>query len=144
MGAPAMILCRLMTTPGLATDLAAARRGRYTIPGRGGSGEAVSLDAAYELGQDLERERVLAGWRPAGWKLGFTNKALWIRLGLDSPIRARIYGETLCTGSLSVGELVQPRIEPEVVIGVGGELARGADLDAVAAAVEWVAVGLEV
>jgi 2-oxo-3-hexenedioate decarboxylase len=104
---------------------------------------ALSLDAAYELGRDLERERVLAGWRPAGWKLGFTNQALWGQLGLDSPIWARIYSETLCTGRLPVAQLVQPRIEPEIVLGIGADLAQGADIDAAAAAVEWAAAGLE-
>jgi len=66
------------------------------------------------------------------------------RLGLDSPIRARIYRETLCAGSLAAAELVQPRIEPEVVLGIGADLAQQVDADAVAAAVEWAAAGLEV
>jgi 2-keto-4-pentenoate hydratase len=131
-------------TADLAAELGAARRGGYTIPSRRGSEEALSLEAACELGRNLERERVSAGWRPAGWKLGFTNQALWGRLGLDSPIRARIYRETICAASLASGELVQPRIEPEVVLGIGADLAQEADADAAAAAVEWAAAGLEV
>ena len=124
----------------LAAELAAARDGRQTIPARGG----LSLDSAYELAADLERERVSAGWRPAGWKLGFTNQTRWSRLGLDRPIRARIYRETIWAESLAAAELVQPLIEPEVVFGIGVDLARDAELDAIAAAVEWAAAGLEV
>ena len=108
------------------------------------TGGALSLDAAYELGRDLERVHVSAGWRPAGWKLGFTNQSLWRRLGLDSPIFARIYRETLCDGAVAASGLVQPRIEPEVVFGIGAQVSTEADADTVAAAVEWTAAGLEV
>jgi hypothetical protein len=62
-------------------------------------------------------------------------------LALDSPKRARIYPETLCAGSVAAAELLQPRIEPEVVL--GADLAQGA-VDAIATAVEWAAAGLEV
>jgi 2-oxo-3-hexenedioate decarboxylase len=133
-----------MTKADLASDLEAARRGRYAITSRRGTRDAVSLDVAYELGQDLERERVSAGWRPAGWKLGFTNQALWSRLGLDRPIRARIYQETLCGADLDSAELVQPRIEPEIVVGFGADVPQMSDPEVIAAAVEWVAAGLEV
>jgi len=104
----------------------------------------VSLDAAYELGKDLERERVSAGWRPAGWKLGFTNQALWKGLGLESPIRARIYDQTLRSGDLDSADLVQARIEPEIVVGFGVDVPQVSGHDAIADAVEWVAAGLEV
>jgi 2-keto-4-pentenoate hydratase len=133
-----------MTNADLAIDLDAARRGRFTITSRRDTPDAVSLDDAYALGQDLERERVSSGWRPAGWKLGFTNQALWSKLGLDRPIRARIYHETLCIGDLNSADLVQPRIEPEIVVGFGADVPQMSDTDLIAAAVEWVAAGLEV
>jgi 2-oxo-3-hexenedioate decarboxylase len=128
----------------LGSDLAAARRSRLTIPTRRSSGEPLSLDAAYGLGHDLERLHVAAGWRPAGWKLGFTNQSLWSHLGLDRPIRARIYRETFGAGTVTASELVQPRIEPEVVLGIGEDLSKEAEAETIAAAVEWAAAGLEV
>ena len=133
-----------MTKDHLAADLEAARQGRSTITSRRGTRDAVGLDAAYELGQNLERERVSAGWRPAGWKLGFTNQTLWSRLGLDRPIRARIYHETLCGDDLDSADLVQPRIEPEIVVGFGADVPQMSNPDVIADAVEWVAAGLEV
>ena len=133
-----------MTKADLAADLEAARRGRFTIPSRRVTGDAVSVDDAYELGEDLEHERILAGWHPAGWKLGFTNQALWSRLGLDRPIRARIYRETLCGGDVDSAVLVQGRIEPEIVVGFGADVPTMADRDAIAEAVAWAAAGLEV
>lgn len=128
----------------LAADLAAAQVGRFTIASRRGTSEAVSLEAAYGLGQVLESERMAAGWRPIGWKLGFTNQALWSKLGLDRPIRARIYEQTRCSGELDIAELVQPRIEPEIVVGFGADVPRNATIDAIAEAIEWMAAGLEV
>jgi len=128
----------------LGADLAAARHGRVTVPSRRGTRQAPSLDEAYELGRNLERARVSAGWLTAGWKLGFTNKALWSRLGLDSPFYARVYRETLCVGSVAASELVQPRVEPEVVLGVEADLSKEADAETIAASIEWVAAGLEV
>lgn len=75
-----------MTRADLAAELEAARRGRFTIASRKAIPGALSIDAAYALGEDLERERVSAGWRPAGWKLGFTNQALWSKLAFaDAP-----------------------------------------------------------
>jgi 2-keto-4-pentenoate hydratase len=32
-----------------------------------------------------------------GWKLGFTNQALWAALGLDQPFWAPVYAETLAS-----------------------------------------------
>src|SRR5262245_41519460 len=132
------------TVSRIGADLAAARRDRSTIPSRRNTADALSLDAAYALGRELERSRVSAGWQPAGWKLGFTNQSLWSRLGLDSPIRARIYRETICVGGVAVSGLVQPRIEPEVVLGIGADVSQEADVDTIAAAVEWAAAGVEV
>jgi len=128
----------------LAGRLAAAQRGRFAITSGRGTTEAITFEAAYELGRDLERERISAGWRPVGWKLGFTNQALWSRLGLDQPIRARIYEQTLCGGELDSSDLIQPRVEPEIVVGLGADLPRNASTDTIAAAIDWVAAGLEV
>ncbi len=98
----------------------------------------------YQIGDALERERLAAGWHKVGWKLGFTNQSQWAALGLDQPFRAPIYSETLIADRVDFDGLVQPRIEPEIVLGIDRDLGQGADLGVIAAAVAWVAVGLEV
>ena len=128
----------------LAADLAAAQHGRFAIASRRGTIGEVGLDTAYEIGRDVERERIAAGWRPVGWKLGFTNQALWGQLGLDRPILARIYLETILTGDLDSAGLVQPRIEPEIVVGFGADVPCDSSTESIAAAIAWVAAGLEV
>ncbi len=98
----------------------------------------------YQIGEGLERQRLAAGWHKVGWKLGFTNQSQWAVLGLDQPFHAPVYRETLVADRIDFEGLVQPRIEPEIVLGLDHDLEGGSELDAIAAAVAWVAVGLEV
>jgi 2-keto-4-pentenoate hydratase len=105
---------------------------------------AITLRDGYEIGSALERERVAAGWRRVGWKLGFTNQALWAALGLDQPFWAPVYAETLASDRLEIVGLVQPRIEPEIVLGVDRDVPAGSGFEEVAASIQWAAAGLEV
>lgn len=50
----------------LAASLAAAQRGRFAITSGRGTSEAITLEAAYELGRDLESERISSG-HAGGW-----------------------------------------------------------------------------
>jgi len=102
------------------------------------------MPQGYQIGEALARERLAAGWHRVGWKLGFTNQSQWAMLGLDQPFHAPVYSETLVAHRIDFDGLVQPRIEPEIVIGLAHDLEQGSKLDAIAAAVGWVAVGLEV
>jgi 2-oxo-3-hexenedioate decarboxylase len=78
-------------------------------------------------------------------KLGFTNRAVWDADGLDRPFWSPMYVETVTDQrTVSLGPFVQPRIEPEIVIGLASELTHGAGRDDVAAAIGWAAVGFEI
>ena len=106
----------------------------------------LTMDEAYEVGARIARTRLRQGWRFRGWKVGFTNREIWPRWGLDRPMVAPVYRETVFTvGGDSPGEstdapLAVPagrraalRIEVEVVFGFGS---TGAMPD-------WVALGAE-
>jgi 2-keto-4-pentenoate hydratase len=105
---------------------------------------AITLPEGYEIGGALESERIAAGWHRVGWKLGFTNQALWAALGLDQPFWAPVYAETLASDHLDTVGLVQPRIEPEIVLGVDRDVPAGSGLEEVAASIQWAAAALEV
>ena len=105
---------------------------------------AITLGEGYTIGSAFENERIAAGWRRVGWKLGFTNQSLWALLGLDQPFWAPIYAETLASERLDTRGLVQPRIEPEIVLGIERDVPAGSGLEEVAASIQWAAVGLEV
>lgn len=110
--------------------------------------EGFSLDDAYRIGAALDRRLRERGYRPAGCKVGFTNKAIWPRFGLDEPILAPVYDRTLRRAApkadVSLARFHAPRIEVEVVFGI--EPTRGApEGDAPnGGRPSWIALGFEV
>lgn len=116
---------------------------------------SFDVAAAYEVLAEIERRRRTQGWRPVGRKIGFTNRGLWERYGVDRPMWAHVWRETLVDApsgeaSFTLDRTHEPRIEPEVVFGIGGWVAIGglvpaaADARAILGAVDWIAPGFEV
>src|SRR5262245_44034075 len=74
----------------------------------------------YAAARALHAERLARGWKPVGRKIGFTNRTIWPRYGVDQPIWGRVYDRTLQlaenndTAVVPLTGLVQPRIEPEI------------------------------
>ena len=105
----------------------------------------LRLEDAYRVGAEIARTRLRGGWRLAGWKVGLTNREIWPRWGLDRPIIAPVYRETVfrapgqpaATGparlSVPMGTRAAPRLEVEVVFGFAGSRADPA----------WIALGAE-
>lgn len=79
---------------------------------------AFDLADGYQVGLAVTRRRKLSGEVPVGWKIGFTNSALWADQGLDSPIWAPMYDKTVSAAdagaSVDITMLSEPRIEPEI------------------------------
>ncbi|MFO1311251.1 MAG: hypothetical protein U1F41_04210 [Burkholderiales bacterium] len=105
--------------------------------------------SAYDVLREIERLRVARGWRPAGRKIGFTNRTLWPRYGVDRPMWAHVWAQTVVeapegVATLSLERTTEPRIEPEVVFGLRGPVPAGADARAVLDAVDWIAPGFEI
>jgi 2-keto-4-pentenoate hydratase len=110
--------------------LLAARDGGTTIP----RDPDLDLDTAYQVAAEVERRLVERGHVRVGRKIGFTNRATWDRHGLDRPIWAPVYDSTLTrTTTPAVGHLPEPRLEPEVVLGLGPDLS-----------IAWAALGVEI
>jgi len=85
------------------------------------------------------------GCKQAGLKLGFTNQAAWNALGLDRPFWSPIYEETVTDRNLlSLDPFLEPRIEPEIVVGFGSALTHAASREDVVAAIAWASLGFEV
>jgi 2-oxo-3-hexenedioate decarboxylase len=92
--------------------------------------------------------REARGEKPVGRKIGFTNRGIWDEYGVYAPIWGHMYDTTVREVSPGetavVSDLPEPRIEPEIVLGLGRDLTPGMDLDAVAASIDWVAHGFEI
>ena len=101
---------------------------------------SLALDDAYRIGAEVARWRLRQGWSFGGWKVGFTNREIWSRWGLDRPIVAPVYTETIVRADppeparVTLGTRAAPRIEVEVVFGFAAPLTGSPD---------WVALGAE-
>jgi 2-oxo-3-hexenedioate decarboxylase len=134
-----------MDLEAIANELIVARRTRSFIEPPSSRNPAFSVEVGYAVGALLHAESLRCGCTAVGLKLGFTNQTVWSEYGLDSPFCAPMYAETVTDRrEVSLGAFVGPRIEPEIVVGVGADLHRGASSHEVSAAISWAAVGFEV
>jgi 2-oxo-3-hexenedioate decarboxylase len=122
------------------------------------------LASAEAIQASISIARLARGERTAGYKIGFTNRSIWPLYGVYHPIWAPVWNATLIraaatanagAGAPPVGEpaplpvelaaarFVEPRIEPEIVVAL--REAPAADTpEAVLAAADWIAHGLEI
>ena len=108
---------------------------------------SFSLDDGYAVMERLHAHRLGLGWVPVGRKIGFTNTRIWDRYGVHHPIWGWVYDRTLLAdgaAACSLASLVQPRIEPEIVVGLAAAPPADGDLEGVLASVAWVAHGFEI
>jgi 2-oxo-3-hexenedioate decarboxylase len=102
----------------------------------------------YQAAAVLHGRRLAAGWRPAGRKIGFTNRTLWARYGVHEPIWGTVYDRTLIQAvgnraTVPLANLAQPRIEPEICFGLRAA-PSSADPEAVLRSIGWVAHSIEI
>jgi 2-oxo-3-hexenedioate decarboxylase len=105
--------------------------------------------AAYQVGAELLRRRRARGERAIGRKIGFTNRTIWSEYGVYTPIWAHVYDCTVTalddpSGSLAIGHLAQPRIEPEIVLHFQSPPPVTRDETELLACVDWIAHGYEI
>jgi len=107
----------------------------------------LDLDTAYRVQDELIGQKVKAGERIIGVKLGLTSRAKQQRMGIDSPLTAWLTDAMVLEAGAGVplAELIHPRIEPEIVFVLGKRL-EGPGVTAATAlsAVESVHAGFEV
>ena len=105
--------------------------------------------AAYAVLDRISARRRQRGWTPVGRKIGFTNRTIWARYGVDGPMWAPLWAESVSMtaagrASVSLRPLVQPRIEPEVVFKLRAPVPVTDDPVDVLQSVEWMAAGFEI
>ena len=106
-------------------------------------------DVAYAVADRLRSLRIARGERPVGWKIGFTNRSLWPRYGVDRPMWAPVWDTTLRMlggheARLSLNGLSQPRIEPEIAFVFDVAPRAGMSLDELRGCLAWVAHAFEI
>ncbi|HEX6723588.1 MAG TPA: fumarylacetoacetate hydrolase family protein [Burkholderiaceae bacterium] len=119
---------------------------RATLWPRRAPGAVFSdLAAAYRTALELRALRIARGDKPAGYKIGFTNRTLWARYGVFAPIWGTVYDTTLIgDGALPLRGLCQPRLEPEVAFGIAQAPPAQPTLEQLFGCVDWLAPSFEV
>jgi 2-keto-4-pentenoate hydratase len=89
---------------------------------------------ALAIAQYVRDLRIAGGSKPVGYKVGFTNPAVRAQFGAEAQIEAPVYHDTLAAQPrIDAKPLLEPRIEPEVVVGLGDD-----------GAIAWAALGFEI
>src|SRR6266851_5088049 len=131
----------------IAAEVLAAMDSRHQVTPFSSRDEALSLDAAYQVAAELRRLRMLRGEKPIGRKIGFTNRDIWSEYNVDRPIWGDMYDSTVRelsrSPSFSLSHLVEPRIEPEIVLKLSKDLTPDMGEKGLWGAIEWVAHGFE-
>ncbi|MBL8473979.1 MAG: fumarylacetoacetate hydrolase family protein [Rhodocyclaceae bacterium] len=133
----------------IATEMSAARRNARPIACFTPRHPGFDLAGAYAVAARLHAEHVAAGAIPVGRKIGFTNSALWEVYGVGHPIWAYVYDDTVSRprgrpAHCSLEGLVQPKIEPEIVLHFHRAPPPGADVAAIADCIDWCTQGFEI
>ena len=117
--------------------------------------DPAPLDTAWAVQARIAALRRARGETPAGYKIGFTNRTIWPLYGVKQPIWGPVWDSTVHHLShsqitLSLARLAEPRLEPEIVIGLRESpppQADGSDeasLCRLLDCIDWVAHGIEI
>jgi 2-keto-4-pentenoate hydratase len=138
-----------MNTDIIATELLAALDEHRTIDPITDRDPRFDTDAAYSVSAEILRRRRARGEKPIGRKVGFTNRTIWAEYGVSSPMWAHVYHSTVTflhdpAGRVAIGRLVQPRIEPEIVLHFKSAPRATKDEEELLSHIDWIAHGYEI
>lgn len=136
-----------MDAAAIAKTVLEAIDGGGQIPPFTANGAAFSEADAYTVTAELRALRIARGERPIGRKIGFTNRNIWEEYGVYQPIWGDIYDATVRDvgpgDRVEVSQLPEPRIEPEIVLGLARDLTPDIGVEEIARSIDWVAHGFE-
>ena len=112
----------------------------------------ASLTQAYALALAVRQARTHQGDVPVGYKVGFTNRSIWPRYEVYAPIWGTVWQNTMTqiapgapnAAVLSLDDLCEPRIEPEIVFCLRAAPPPDCTAEQLVASIDWVAHGFEI
>ena len=106
-----------------------------------------SIADAYRLTALLRAAFEARGEKITGRKIGFTNRQMWAAHGVKAPIWGyctdRTTFELDTTPVQHVSEFAEPRIEPEIMFGLGRAPSPQMDEADLLGCIDWIALGYE-
>jgi 2-oxo-3-hexenedioate decarboxylase len=131
----------------IAADVLSALASRRQIPPFSHSPGGLTLDDAYRLPPLLRAAFEARGEKITGRKIGFTNRQMWNVYGVEAPIwgyctdRSTYQLET--TPVQRVRDFAEPRIEPEIMFGLGKAPSARMNEPDLLDCIDWIALGYE-
>ncbi len=114
---------------------------------------SLSVADSYDIVKSLIDIRTAQGETMIGRKIGFTNRKIWSKYGVNDPIRMPIWTPMFDAtvrytednrGIQSLQGALQPRIGPELVFKIGKTPAADATIEELAQCIEWMAHAFEI
>jgi len=132
----------------IAGDVLAALSSHRQIPMFSSRPGGLTLGDGYRVTLLLRAAFERRGEKITGRKIGFTNRDMWRVYGVDAPIWGyatdRTTRELAQTQNLRVADFSEPRIEPEIMFGIGAAPSPDMDDGALLDCVAWVSLGYEI
>ena len=106
----------------------------------------LTMEDAYRITALANGMRVAKGYRPVGRKIGFTNRRIWDEYGVHAPVWGYVYDRTLhdIAAPCPLAAFAEPKIEPEIMLGLSRAPSPGMDDAALLSCIGWVAHGFEI
>lgn len=107
------------------------------------------LAAAYRVAAEIRSDRIVAGAKFVGRKIGFTNPQLWKQFGVNAPIWGAMYDDSVISAKdgqvvCALAPFCQPKIEPEIVFQFHKTPPADASMEELISSIGWVAPGFEI
>ena len=132
----------------VATEVITSLSGHSQIPPFSSRPGGLTLGQAYRVTPLLRAAFEASGERITGRKIGFTNRQMWKVYGVDAPVwgytTSRTTQELAAMPVIALDGFVEPRIEPEIMFGLGAAPTPAMGEDALIDCVEWIALGYEI
>jgi 2-oxo-3-hexenedioate decarboxylase len=131
-----------------AKTVLAALRDHRQVPLFSALPKGLSISDAYRVTAMLRAAFEARGERITGRKIGFTNRDMWDVYGVRAPIWGYCTDKTTFelenTPTQSVSDFVEPRIEPEIIFGLGASPYPSMTEEELLDCIDWISLGFEV
>lgn len=132
---------------GIAASLAAARRTRVPLPPITDSYPGFDVLSAYAVQEINTKQRLAAGERIVGRKIGLTSPAVQAQLGVNEPDYGMLFDVDDVSDDeiVSTASLMQPKVEAEIAFVLDRPISDpGVTMEEVGAAVGYAVAAVEI
>lgn len=137
-----------MDADAIATKVVSSLASHRQIPAFSQSPGGLSVADAYRVTPLLRSAFEARGETIVGRKIGFTNRRMWAAHGVQEPIWGYCANRTTFeldkTPVQHVSDFAEPRIEPEIMFGLGKAPGPHSNETALLDCIDWIALGYEI